>query len=69
MPGCPLGVNRTNDQSLNSEDVALAHKQLVRVEESWKMMKSGLKVRPIYHRTPERIKVHILLCVLALVIE
>lgn len=64
-----LWVIRTNDESLSSEDLALAYKQLVRVEESWKKMKSGLKVRPIYHRTPERIRAHIFLCVLALLME
>jgi len=64
-----LWVIRTNDESLSPEDLALAYKQLVRVEESWKMMKSGLKVRPLYHRTEERIRSHIFLCVLALLME
>lgn len=64
-----LWVIRTNDDSLSSEDLALAYKQLVRVEESWKTMKSGLKIRPVYHRTPGRIKSHVFLCVLALLLE
>ncbi|MFQ5886459.1 MAG: IS1634 family transposase [Anaerolineae bacterium] len=64
-----LWVIRTNDESLTREDLALAYKQGVRVEEAWKTMKSGLKVRPIYHRTPERIRAHIFLCVLALLLE
>lgn len=64
-----LWVIHTNDDSLTSEDLALAYKQLMRVEESWKTMKSGLKVRPLLHRTPQRIKAHVFLCVLALLLE
>jgi len=64
-----LWVIRSNDESLSSEDLALAYKQLMRVEEAWKTMKSGLQIRPVFHRTPERIRAHIFLCVLALLIE
>jgi len=64
-----LWVIRTNDESLSSEDLALAYKQLVRVEEAWRTMKSGLEIRPVFHRTPERIRAHIFLCVLALLVE
>jgi len=64
-----LWVIRSNDESLSAEDLALAYKQLMRVEEAWKTMKSGLEIRPVFHRTPERIRAHIFLCVLALSIE
>lgn len=64
-----LWVIRTNDEDLSSEDLALAYKQLVRVEEAWKTMKSGLVIRPVFHHTPDRIRAHIFLCVLALLIE
>ena len=60
---------RTNDESLSSEDLALAYKQLMRVEQSWKLMKSGLEIRPVNHRTPERIRAHVFLCVLSLLLE
>ena len=64
-----IWVIRTNDEGLSSEDLALAYKQLVRVEEAWKTMKSGLEIEPVYHRTPERIRAHVFLCVLALLTE
>ncbi|KPJ58689.1 MAG: hypothetical protein AMJ42_02840 [Deltaproteobacteria bacterium DG_8] len=32
-------------------------------------MKSGLRICPLLHRTPERIKAHFLLCLLALLLE
>jgi len=64
-----LWVIRSNDDSLTSADLALAYKQLMRVEEAWRTMKSGLNLRPVYHRTPERIRAHVYLCTLGLLIE
>lgn len=64
-----LWVIRTNDEDLSAEDLALAYKQLMRVEEAWKTMKSGLRIRPMFHRSPDRIEAHVFLCVLALLLE
>ena len=64
-----LWVIRSNDETLSAEDLALAYKQLMRVEEAWRTMKSGLDLRPVYHRTQERIRAHVYLCVLGLLIE
>ena len=64
-----LWVIHTNDHELGVEDLALAYKQLVRVEETWKTMKSTIEIRPVFHRTEERIKAHVFLCVLALLVE
>jgi len=59
----------TNDDTLPAEDMALGYKQLQRVEECWRSMKSGLQMRPVYHHAPHRIHAHVRLCVLALLIE
>lgn len=64
-----LWVIRTNDEGLTPEDLALAYKQLMRVEDAWKTMKSGLRIRPVFHRSPRRIEAHVFLCVLALLLE
>jgi len=64
-----LWVIHTNDEELSAEDLALAYKQLVRVEETWKTMKSTIEIRPVFHRTEGRIKAHVFLCVLALLLE
>ena len=42
---------------------------ILRAEEALKTMKSMLEIRPVMHRTPERIKAHVFLCVLALLLE
>lgn len=62
-------VITSNDDTLTAEDLALGYKQLMRVEECWRSMKSGLKTRPVFHWTPHRICSHISICVLALLLE
>ncbi len=59
----------TNDVSLSTEDVALGYKQLIRVEESFRRLKHGIDIRPLYHRTEERIHAHVFTCILALLLE
>lgn len=59
----------TNDASLSAEDVALGYKQLLRVEESFRRLKHGIDIRPVHHRTPERVEAHVFACVLALLLE
>jgi transposase len=62
-------VITSNDDTLSAEDLALGYKQLMRVEECWRTMKSGLRTRPVFHWRPHRICAHISLCVLALLLE
>jgi hypothetical protein len=64
-----IWVLHTNDTELSAEDLALGYKQLMRVEQAWKTMKSTIEIRPVYHRTEARIKAHVFLCVLALLLE
>jgi hypothetical protein len=59
---------RTSDPSLSAEDVALGYKQLLQVERGWRDMKSTLDLRPVFHRKEERIRAHVLLCWLALLL-
>jgi len=58
----------TSDDSLSAEDVALGYKQLMEVERAFRTLKTTLELRPIYHRKDERIKSHVLLCFLALLL-
>ena len=47
-----------------------AYKDLSKVERAFRCLKSvDLKVRPIHHRRPERVRAHILLCMLAYYVE
>jgi hypothetical protein len=62
-------VVHSNDDTLDAEDMALGYKQLQRVEEAWRTLKSGLRLRPVYHYVPHRIHAHVFLTVLALLLE
>jgi hypothetical protein len=58
----------TSDPSLSAEDVALGYKQLLEAERSFKDLKGILALRPVFHRKADRIRAHVLICFLALVI-
>ncbi len=58
----------TSDDHLSAEDVALGYKQLHEIERVNRDLKHTVDVRPVYHRKRERIKAHVLLCWLALLL-
>ncbi len=58
----------TSDDTLSTEDVALGYKQLAEVERAFRTLKTTLDLRPLYHRKEERIRAHVLLCYLALLL-
>lgn len=62
-------VVHSNDGTLTAEDLALGYKQLQRVEEAWRTLKSGLRLRPVFHWAVHRIHAHVFLTVLALLLE
>lgn len=58
----------TSDPTLTAEDVALGYKQLLEAERSFRDLKGTLLLRPVFHRKDDRIRAHVLICFLALVI-
>jgi transposase len=57
-------------QALSTEDTVRAYKSLSGAERAFRSLKSvDLNVRPIYHRLPDRVKAHVLLCTLAYHVE
>jgi hypothetical protein len=59
---------RTSDPALSAEDIALGYKQLAEVERGWRDLKHVLDLRPVYHRKEDRIRAHVILCWLALLL-
>ncbi|MGO1550436.1 MAG: IS1634 family transposase [Nesterenkonia sp.] len=59
---------RTSDATLSAEDLAAAYKQLLAVERGWRDMKGRLGLRPVFHRRDDRIRAHVQLCWLALLL-
>jgi len=65
-------VIRTNvaAEALSSEQVVRNYKSLSGVERAFRSLKTvDLHVRPIFHRQPDRVRAHILLCTLAYYVE
>jgi transposase len=59
---------RTSDDTLSPSDLALAYKQLYEVERGWRDLKGSLKLRPVFHYREDRIRAHVQLCWLALLL-
>lgn len=60
---------QTSLPDLSAEAVLEAYHALWKIEESFRIMKSTLEVRPIFHWTEQRIKGHFVVCFLAFLLE
>ncbi len=59
---------RTSDDTLTPTDLALAYKQLLEVERGWRDLKGSLGLRPVFHHREDRIRSHVQLCWLGLLL-
>jgi hypothetical protein len=67
-----IDVIRTSEpaERLSAGDGVRSYKRLTLVEQAYRCLKGiDLLVRPIHHRTAERVRAHILLCLLAFYVE
>ena len=64
-------VIRTSEpqQRLCAEESVRCYKLLANVEQAFRSLKSQLKVRPIHHRIDDRVRAHILICLLAYYVQ
>src|SRR5450755_113219 len=62
------GKSRKN--SMDAPECVRNYKSLAQVERAFRSLKTvDLKVRPIHHRKPDRVRAHIFLCMLAYYVE
>jgi hypothetical protein len=59
---------RTSDPEMSTEDIALGHKQLLEVERGRRGVEQALDPWPVFHHAEERVRAHVLLCWLALLL-
>ena len=67
-----LYVIRTSEsaQRLSAQDTVRSYKNLSQVERAFRTLKGvELQIRPIHHRTEERVRAHVFLCLLAYYVE
>ncbi len=60
---------QTSEKKLKPQDILAAYHHLWKIEESFRLMKTTLEVRPIFHWTELRIKGHFVICFLAFLLE
>jgi len=56
----------TNNKSMSNKDIVLTYQMLWQIENSFRVLKSTLDLRPVYHWTEKRIQGHIMICFLSL---
>lgn len=61
-------VLRTNTPDWPAEALWRTYMQLTDAEAAFRVQKSDLAIRPMWHQTPERVQAHILVCFLAYVL-
>ena len=59
----------TNKVKMNPVNIMTAYNSLYKIEESFRILKTNLKARPVYHFKERRIRAHFLICYLALLIQ
>ena len=60
---------QTNVKEMGAKEIIEAYGQLWQIEDAFRVWKSTMRTRPIYHWTPKRIKGHFTVCFLAFVLE
>ena len=60
---------QTSEKSMSGEEIMEAYHTLWKIEESFRIMKSTLEIRPVFHWTPKRIEGHFVVCFLAFLME
>ena len=58
----------TNVLDFEAQEVVFRYKSLADIERGFRVLKSDLEIAPVFHRLPERIRTHALICFMALVI-
>jgi len=58
----------TNLTDVSAEEIISQYKELIHVEQSFRMSKHDLRARPIFHHKEDSIKAHLLIVVMALAI-
>lgn len=62
-------VLEVSDKKMSAAAAALAYKGLLRVEQSFRTLKHGVDIRPVYHRLDKRIRAHVSLCMIGYLLE
>src|SRR5207245_1814440 len=62
-------VISTSEQTLTALDAVAMYKQLMDVERGFRRMKDVLSLRPIYHQVEPRVRAHVFVAALGLLLQ
>lgn len=62
-------ILKTTEDKLSIKEVVLRYKDLMDVEDAFRDLKDFIQVRPIFHWKDRRVKAHIFICILALLLQ
>lgn len=62
-------VIKTTETKLSLKEVVFKYKDLIDIEDGFRQLKDFIRVAPVYHWKYRRVKAHVFICVLALLLE
>lgn len=66
LDGCYIVFTDVSKEDLTTIETVKTYKSLINVEQAFRSLKTtALEVRPVYHKTDNRIKCHVFICMLA----
>jgi len=66
LDGCYIIYTDVPANEMNAAEVVKSYKSLIKVEQAFRSLKTTkLEIRPIYHKTDDRIKCHVFICMLS----
>lgn len=58
----------TNVKDLTPKEIVQRYKSLADIERGFRVLKSEIEISPVYHRLPQRIRAHAMICFMALIL-
>jgi len=58
----------TNVEDLPAREIVERYKSLADIERGFRVLKSEIEIAPVYHRLPQRIRAHAMICFMALIL-
>jgi hypothetical protein len=66
LDGCYVVFTDVRKEDMSALDAVKSYKDLMKVEQAFRSLKTtALEIRPVYHKTDDRIKCHVFICMLA----
>jgi transposase len=66
LDGCYIITSDVPQDKMHAQEIVAAYKKLTLVEKAFRNLKTvQLEIRPVYHKTDDRIRCHVFICMLA----